>query len=160
MISKTLKSIQTSVDLIKEYAEAKAFNNIQAEITALYKSLLDAQIQAFELQEELKLIKEKYIQSEDWKNETVPNYILAELAPSVFVYAFKPVVESAEPPHTLCAKCFVDQRKSILQRTRWDGLGIHYHCPECGDDILDHSKADTYSPPAVVKLRKSKWDGF
>jgi len=163
MISKilsTLKTIHTSIDLIKEHAEAKAFNDIQAEITSLYKSLLEAHMQAMEIHEELQMTKEKYLQCEKWKTDTLPSYSLAELAPGVLVYAFKPVGESTEPKHNLCAKCFLDQKKSILQRTRRDGLGIHYHCPKCGNDILDHSQARTYRPQPVAKVRKSERDGI
>lgn len=161
-ISGTLKSIQASISLMNEHAEAKAFNLFKTELATLYKSLGDAHVQAMELQEELQVMKAKYIECEKWKTETLPNYKLAELAAGVFVYTFQPVKESTEPEHSLCADCFLEQKKSILQRTGRDGFGIHYHCGRCGADLVDHSKADTSHPPATVKTRsrRSEFDTF
>lgn len=161
-IAGTLKAIQSSIGMINEHAEAKAFNLFKAELTSLYKSLGEVQVQAIELHEELQTMKAKYIECEKWKTETLPNYKLAELAPGVLVYKFNPVKESTEPDHSLCADCFLNQKKSILQRTRRDGFGIHYHCHRCGADIIDHSAAESSNPPGVVRVKspRDKWNGF
>ncbi len=151
-----LKSIQSSIALINEHAEAKAFSKIKAEIALLYESLFKFQTLALELQEKQHMMKAEIIKCKDWKNKTVPNYILTEITDGVFVYVFKPVCESTEPKHYLCVNCFQKHRKSILQRTRRDGLGVHFHCPECGNSIVDHSQAETYIPPAVIGIKPER----
>jgi DNA-directed RNA polymerase subunit M/transcription elongation factor TFIIS len=146
MFSKTFGSIKNSIELIKEHAEAKAFNKVQAEITALHKMIFKLQAEAFELLELHHEIKTKYIQAQDWENKTAPQYGLAELATGVFVYALKTVEGGGQPPHYLCANCFNKQQKSILQRSRRNPLGTFYKCDRCGSEICDHSGAGDPEP--------------
>ena len=139
MFSKPFTSIKTSIELIEKYAEAKAFDKIAAEIIALHKSSFEAYTLAFELYDKCRELEAKNLNAEDWENRVSPNYILKELAAGVFVYAPKPGQDGANPLHDLCTNCFLDKRKSILQRTRRDYQGAVYQYPNCGTEICDHS---------------------
>ena len=143
MFSKPFTSIKTSIDLIEKYAEAKAFDKIAAEITALYKSSFEAYTLAFSLYDKCRELETKNLNAKDWENKTAPNYALKELAAGVFVYASNPGQEGPGPLHYLCANCFQEKSKSILQRTGRDVFGTVYKCFKCGAEILDHSTRDT-----------------
>lgn len=150
MLLKSLKSIKTSIELIEKHAQAKAFDELRTEIATLQKASFDAYTLAFELYDKYREIKGKYLKSEDWENKTVPDYRLTELAPGVFVYAYQPTEDSREPAHYLCANCFQDKRKSILQCAGRDSSGVRYHCPKCKADIFDHT--DRESPGVATAL--------
>ncbi|NDY74458.1 hypothetical protein DO021_21545 [Desulfobacter hydrogenophilus] len=145
MLFKSLKSIKTSVELVEKYAKAKAFDELVTEITSLQKASFEAYTLAFELYDSYREIKEKYQQTKDWENKVEPNYMLAELAPGVFVYAFKPKEESSNPLHYLCANCFKDKRESILQCAGRELPGTRYHCPKCKADIVDHANKEPFT---------------
>jgi len=142
MIFKILNNVKTSVELIEKHAQAKAFDELSAEIAKFHKAGFDAYTLAFELYDRYRAMKEKYDKTKDWKSETVPNYSLHEIASGVFVYVFDPVEKSKEPRHYLCPYCFDEQRKSILQRTGRDMSGVHMNCHKCGADFIDHTDRD------------------
>lgn len=54
-------------------------------------------------------------------------YALSETDMGGIVYALKPGHENGEPRHCLCANCFEQGQKSILQRVAHNTLG----CPRC-----------------------------
>jgi len=43
-------------------------------------------------------------------------------------------------PHWLCANCYHDDHKSILQFSHSDGIGSHYICHKCNSEICVHAK--------------------
>jgi hypothetical protein len=95
------------------------------------------------LTEKDNLIK-KISEFEKW-SEIERQYELKEIAPGVFVYAYQKTDKAIEPAHWICAKCYNERKKSILQRSKKDGHGTHYKCHTCGSTILDHSDSEDYS---------------
>lgn len=155
MLTNSFKAITTSIELIEKHAKAKAFNEIMAEITKLQKACFEAYSLAFSLHEKYGELKKKHLETKDWENKTVPDYTLTQIAPGVFVYAFKPGEKRDEPPHYLCTNCFKDKRKSILQRAGRDVSGVKYNCPECGTDILDHTDCEEFNIATSGRLQSA-----
>lgn len=76
---------------------------------------------------------------ETWEQEK-EKYKLREICPHVFVYAIKEEEKGAEPSHWICAACYNQGKKSILQLNRKEKAGHFYICYECCSEICDHSK--------------------
>jgi len=93
-------------------------------------------------------LKKKILQFENWAT-TEQQYELKEIASGIFVYAYKRSEENAEPMHCLCAKCFSERKKSILQRVKKTMAGVTYSCHSCKSEILDHSQStpSSYESP-------------
>ena len=43
--------------------------------------------------------------------------------------------------HWICAKCYNERKKSILQRKLKSMAGVNYICHTCKSEILDHSQS-------------------
>ncbi|MBS1257056.1 MAG: hypothetical protein MAG551_00091 [Candidatus Scalindua arabica] len=85
---------------------------------------------------------EKKLQAvEDWSAQT-NLYELHEVAAGVYVYALKNTADNSEPAHYLCATCFNNKKKSILQRKGKGMGGTYYICNECKAEINDHSNRE------------------
>ena len=71
-------------------------------------------------------IKKQLAAYERWEQES-QRYQLHQLSPGILVYALKPEHASAQPTHWLCAACFDERKKSVLQRAGKNG--DLYNCP-------------------------------
>ncbi|HEY5043695.1 MAG TPA: hypothetical protein VIK53_17110 [Verrucomicrobiae bacterium] len=81
-------------------------------------------------------LEKKLIEQENWNKERA-RYQLKQVGSSLwgfgspFVYALKPGQDAGEPNHWLCARCYNDNKKRILQPLPGDV----WACPECGVTI-------------------------
>jgi hypothetical protein len=70
-------------------------------------------------------------------------YHLTMPSAGVYAYGLKPGMEQDEPPHLLCANCFTQSEKSILQFSQ-DKQSAIGSCPRCKNDIhLRHDDAQS-----------------
>jgi hypothetical protein len=67
------------------------------------------------LLDEVQSLKQQLAANERWEHES-QHYQLQELAPGILVYALKLEHSAAQPSHWLCAACYHDRKKSLLQR--------------------------------------------
>ena len=138
------------------YDIAKGVSTLQSEVdrnqavSKILEVLVSVQFQASsvlakmnELEVEKHELTKKLLELESW-SKTEKKYQLKEIASGVFIYEHQPVNESSEPLHWLCATCFQDRQKSILQRKQKSVGGIIYICHKCQSEIRDHSQA---TPP-------------
>jgi len=149
----TAKFIRTSIEKITDEAVREKVQELLDAIISLQSLIISHQAEFSALRQEKEAIEQKLREIENWREEA-SRYELTEIASGVYVYAKKKTVESSEPLHYLCAKCYNERKKSILQRTQHSGMGIHYICHSCSSEILDHSKEtpSTYENP--------NWDSF
>ena len=75
-------------------------------------------------------LEKKLAKQEDWNKEG-GRYHLQNVAGN-FVYALDLEKPSAEPPHWLCANCYQQNKKSILQNNPYP----HWLCPSCKTQIV------------------------
>lgn len=105
------------------------------------------------LETEIRDLKEKVAHLEN-NSHDLGKYRLKEIATGVLVYWREIDVDSTEPSHYLCANCFTQGKKSILQ-LKSPGVGGHfYHCHLCDSEICDHSKRVDINP--IVPVRRSE----
>lgn len=102
-----LKNLATSADA-------------QAKISDLYGIILSGQAIAFEdnlkqraLLETIEELKDQIRAMEAWNSEK-QRYQLARPWTGAVVYALKKSASNGEPPHWICANCYNDGKKSLL----------------------------------------------
>jgi hypothetical protein len=71
---------------------------------------------------------------ETWAAEQ-EKYELAEISPRVFAYARKEAMRGTEPMHWLCAGCFQQRKKSILQSEGVSWEIEPFSCSTCKAEI-------------------------
>ena len=92
------------------------------------------QAQHAALVNELEAVKKRLADAEDWAAERA-RYELSEISPRVFAFAVKESMRGTEPPHLLCANCFQQSKKSLLQ-SKGTVLEIEtLNCPACRAEI-------------------------
>ena len=136
-IASLIASSKAAYDIAKGLTSVHIDDKIRERTADLLGILLavqsDALIVNAKHQELLKLkydLEKKILEFENW-SETERQYELKEVAPGIFVYAYKKTVESAEPMHWLCTNCWKDRIKSIIQKP----LGDSYTCPKCKTEL-------------------------
>lgn len=142
-ITAGLASIKTISDLTSLIIKSKVSDavrehaiELQSQIISLQSAVLGLQSQYQALLAEKDELKKQLIGLENWEAEA-RNYELIEIAPSVFAYAIQPEEDSSTPVHWLCANCFQNKQKSILQSKGMTVNGTDYHCARCKTSFHD-----------------------
>ena len=127
------KSILDSAKGLKDINDAAVRNTAVIE---LQEKILAAQEQQMALAERVRELEEEVARYETWDTEK-ERYELTQVGDRrALAYTLKEGVESPEHPHQLCANCFTDGKKSILQE-EVHSVG-HAHilvCHHCGSEI-------------------------
>lgn len=155
-ISTALASLNIASKFIKDSIEKIKDDAVREKVEELLNAIIPLQSQIISLQamnsasiQEKEVLEKKLSDIEDWQKEAT-RYELKALASGVYVYTIKETAKSSEPVHYLCAKCYQERKKSILQRISKTMMGVTYICHTCKSAILDHSQS--YSPPTIEEL--------
>ena len=111
---------------------------LQQMLSSLHSENLSLQIEKSNITKEVSKLN-------DWK-EKASKYELKALAPGVFVRSYIQNVESTEPPHHICEKCYEEDKAYILNASEIKTSGIHYLCPSCDTTIIDYSNKKEIQP--------------
>jgi len=136
-IASAVTSLRAAADIAKALATLKSEIEIQSKVIELQQAILAAQSHAvaahsqlFSLEQENRELQRRLEEAEAW-NGTAAQYELTEVAPRVFVYKSR----GQQPEHWLCANCFEDKRRSILQLQFESEMGAKYSCHQCKNEI-------------------------
>jgi hypothetical protein len=129
------KGLQSLKQLIKG-------EDAQAQLSEVYGALLSSQAQALEvlanqrsMLDEIRSLKEELASLRAWDAEK-GRYSLQQIGFSAFAYALKAADKGTEPPHWICAKCYSDGKKTILQHN--GNLYLHEQslvCVRCKSEV-------------------------
>ena len=153
LIQGTISGLKTASDIAKGFMSLKTEAEIQGKIIELQSVILGAQSSALAanadqsaMADEIRALKEKLAAAEAWKTER-SRYALVAVDKGVFVYALRKEEAQSDPPHWLCARCFNDGRKTLLQSKGEDQFfGTDYECHSCVTTIQVSAKGG----PALV----------
>ena len=155
-----ITSIKTAIDIATTLKQVADDTDLKAQTIDLYNTMISLQTDIMTMQaenhallQENHYISKKLMEVETWENEK-SKYSLHEICPQVFVYSPDQTDESSEPNHWLCAKCYNQGVKSILQLKRQVPSGHYYICHSCGSEICDYSKK-TRNPN--ISRNRSTW---
>jgi hypothetical protein len=103
---------------------------LQAQIATAQQHTLAAQRDQSTLLDRVRELEKHVADLEAWGTEKL-RYELKAVIPAVFVYAMKPNVEGAEPPHWLCTACYAKGKKSILSAMEHVADTAYWRCQSC-----------------------------
>lgn len=124
-VAKSLIGVRDAVVIQGKVAE------LLGQIAAAQESTLRSQERESALTRQVHELEQRIAEIETWDREK-ERYQLTELPPGVFVYAVKEEARGDEPPHKLCANCFQQKRKSLLNSGETINGLTRLHCPSCG----------------------------
>jgi hypothetical protein len=126
------KSMYDTAKALKEMNDATIRNGAVIE---LQEKILSAQAEQAELIETVGKLKSRVAELEAWDADK-QRYKLTDLGRGMSVYSLKEGMENGEPPHRLCAACYNEGHKSIMQtETRSPGRCEVMVCDRCGSEL-------------------------
>ena len=156
-ITAALAGLKAASDLTGMLVKLKLDTAVTSKVIESQGAILTSQQAMFQLNEKYQELltinddlKKQLTEKDNWDAEA-QRYELTEIAPSVFVYASKPNDGETAPIHWLCANCFTQSHKSILQRESRSHRGTHYRCPRCKFETVDSNHPLVAGPVSVVR---------
>lgn len=142
-ITGAFDGIKGAVQILEGAVARRDQAKIDAALADIAPKLLEAYTAAFQLQAEHSALLRKVgdlegeiMRLKDWNTDKA-RYELKEAGYNkVLVYAPKEFMRGTEPDHRLCATCYQNGVKSILQpETRMPGRDEFLFCRLCGSDL-------------------------
>jgi hypothetical protein len=130
-----LSALKTAFDIAKGLKDLDDATRRNAAVIELQEKILTAQSAQAELVETISELKSRVAELEAWDAEK-QRYKLTEIGYGMTAYTLKEGMEEGEPSHRLCATCYSDGHKSIMQtETRSPGRCEVLVCHRCGSDL-------------------------
>lgn len=110
----TLGGFKTMYDMAKALKDINDATIRNAAVIELQEKILAAREAQAMLLERVGELEKQVAGFETWNAEK-EKYDLKQVDPGAFAYVLKPEAGRTEPPHWLCATCYADRKKSLLQ---------------------------------------------
>lgn len=150
-ISGLMTALRGAADITKAMIDLRDGAMIQSKVIELQSAILAAQGQAFTAHDERAALVARVSELEKemaglkaWETEK-QNYELTDIGQGVLAYAMKDGVQGTGPAHKICANCYGEGHKSLLQPQvtdvgRWD----YFQCKRCNATYWPHGGGDDY----------------
>lgn len=136
---KTAADIAIGLSKLNTMAEVQGKAvELQQIILSAQSSALSAQSEQFALIEHIRTLKEEIASVKAWE-EQKQRYHLKKFPSGALAYSLKPESAHGEPAHCVCAKCYDDGRKTILQESGTD-YGTMFSCHQCKTHIFERGE--------------------
>lgn len=133
-----LSALKTAFDMAKGLENIHETVARDRAIIELQKEILAAQAAQASLIEDISALKSRVAELEAWDADK-QRYKLAQIGHGMTAYTLKEGMEGGEPSHYLCAACYNEGHKSIMQtETRSPGRCEVLVCHRCGSDLYLH----------------------
>jgi hypothetical protein len=145
-IGAALASFKAAKDIAQAMIGLRDAAAFQSKMIEFQSAILDAQGAAFAANDERTALIEKVshletqiTKFEAWETEK-QRYELYDVGVGSPAYIIKDGMRGTEPPHWLCAHCYTNSKKSILQNAgrSSDPHYVMYRCPACKNSIRVH----------------------
>ena len=118
-------SLKTASDIAKSFLHLRSLADVQGKVIDLQEAILSAQSSALAAQSEqfamvqrVRDLEEEIARIKAWEEEKKRYQMMHPWqGATLLVYALKESCKGAEPPHWICAKCYDDGRRTVLQPT-------------------------------------------
>lgn len=145
-IQAAFSSLKTATDISKTFVDIKSESEIQSKVISLQNALLDAQNCAlsataaqFEMQEKIRELATQLKNIANWEVQKNRYLLVNPWKGPAQAYALKHSFAENETAHLLCANCFHESKRVILNPERKDSW-VFMTCPSC-KAILDTGHA-------------------
>jgi hypothetical protein len=152
-------SIKTALDMLKGVRSLKSETDINQAVIEVQRILLEAQSAAvddkarqIELLNRISDLEARLAEGEEWESEK-RRYRLTEFSTGRFAFVLADDFAEGEPAHKLCAKCFTERRKSILQTLRKHSGGESVLCQHCKQEMV----LAEFPPDPVLTVRRDRY---
>lgn len=155
-------------NLAKTAVEAHDSVVLNTKLSELYPAILAAQSAAIDAKaaqsdmiDEIRQLKQQIADLEKWDAEA-EKYSLREVGREVYAYTLDADTDSETPSHMLCAHCFENRKKSILQRQPAPvQRSVCVKCPACGTEYVLKARGELQSrPPQQAVMPSSPFDNL
>ena len=140
-IQAAYSSLKTAADISKTFVDIKSEAEIQSKVISLQNALLDAQNSAlsattaqFEMQEKIRELETRLNDIAKWEQHKNRYLLINPWMDAAQVYALKRSCAENETAHFLCANCFHNSKRAILNPTK-KGVSTMMTCPSCKAEI-------------------------
>jgi hypothetical protein len=127
------QALKTALGLAKEAKDLTDTTAIKAKVIEMQGLILEAQADAIEAREahtaqidRIRELEADVTRFKTWETEK-NRYELKEIFPGSFAYLVKESMRGTEPLHQICATCYQQDKKAILQKSS----AVHLQCPVC-----------------------------
>jgi len=104
---------QTVLNLVGAGKGREEALKLYGQVVAAHQGALAAQEAQAALLQEKRQLEQELAQLKDWEADK-QRYKLRDVGNGCMAYALQAGMQDGEPPHSLCARCYHDGRKSIL----------------------------------------------
>jgi hypothetical protein len=161
-ISAAIASFSAAKNIAQSMVHLRDAAAFQTKLIEFQSAILEAQSNAFAANEErASLMEKKVAQLEreiasvrSWENEK-QRYQLRDFGCQTYAYLLRPEAANEEPSHRLCATCFHNSRKSILQFIEKHRGQDIYYCESC----TKKQSFGCYVAPPLATRRQGNWMG-
>lgn len=145
-----LDGVKTLTDLDGEITDKRQLTDLLALASSSYTKVLEVQALCLLLEQEKETILQENLKLKDWQQDKA-NYELHALAENALVYKVKADAGASVPTHYLCAACYQNHVKSILQANGHEGFERKLSCHVCKSYVLYRHSDDNFSSATISK---------
>ena len=139
--SALVASLTGVFNLANSIKDAVDDTKLQLKTADLVSGIIDLQQQVLAMQVEYSSaladkneLEKKLAEAERWELER-EKYELCEIVSGNFAYVSKSSGGTGPPKHYICANCYEDKKKSILNTDYIMGENAGYSCPRCKNEF-------------------------
>jgi hypothetical protein len=133
-----LSAFKMMFDIAKSLKDMNDTVKRNAAVADLWEQIISAQTRYAAAVEEIGHLEKELTRFKTWEAEK-QRYKLTEVGHGMTTYTLKEGMENGEPAHHLCASCYNNGHKSVLQtETRNPGRCEVMVCHRCGSDLYIH----------------------
>jgi hypothetical protein len=133
-----ISALKSAFDMTKAFADMSDSAKRDRLSINLQKEILAAQATQMELVEEVSDLKAKVASFEKWETEK-ERYKLCQVSIGAFAYVVKKERADGEPAHWICAHCYQQRKRFLLQDSGPSHSGVHkrlWNCPSCSAGVI------------------------
>lgn len=157
-VSSAWESVKVATGIGKALMDLKVEGEIRAKVIAMNNALLDAQQRMFdahlshaEMLERMRKLESDLAKYQDWEQER-KRYQLHQTEAGGLVYRIKPEAQGSEPVHDICAKCYEDGIKSLMQSAPDANWHLMVACHRCNSQVkVKRYQIPTPSPRRITR---------
>lgn len=129
-----LGALKTALDIAQGMSNLNKDAEFNLRLIELQQKIIEAQQAAMQSNERQSSLQRQVDELRDAKAD-LSRYRLVDHGDETFVYELKDGDASGDPPHKICPRCFLNNKKSVLQFVRTHNGQRKYKCPECGEEF-------------------------
>lgn len=138
-------SLKAMSDIAAAILDLRDEAKIRTKVMELQRAIIEAQSYTLAAQTDglaqvgrIRELEQRVVELENWAAEK-ERYELHQVKDGVFTYALKETMRNGEPQHQICAKCYQDGIKSVLQEEHLAvGRTRLLVCHRCGSELITH----------------------